>query len=258
MQHIAVGALTLYEIFAFFIIYSFLGWVTEVAFHAITMGKFVNRGFLNGPVCPVYGTGVVAILLILGEQISKPWLVFLVGVALPTAIEFLTGWILEKFFHNKWWDYSSRKLNVKGYICLEFSLLWGFAVLFVAEVLHPAVAWFAGLFGEIAGTVLVGVCTAALIADTVATVMQIAKLNRKFKELDEISLAMRKGSDFIGEKIAALTLKAEQGALHAKEALSEKYKSVREKMPERLLKAFPNLKKRIEKTEPEQEESNKE
>lgn len=67
MQHIMIGTLTLYEAFAYFFCYSFLGWVTEVAFHAVTQGKFVNRGFLNGPVCPIYGTGMVAVLLILGR-----------------------------------------------------------------------------------------------------------------------------------------------------------------------------------------------
>ena len=125
MQHILIGTLTLYEVFAYFFCYSFLGWVTEVAFHAVTQGKFVNRGFLNGPVCPIYGTGMVAVLLILGENISRAWLVFLVGVGLPTLIELITGWVLERFFHNKWWDYSSRRFNLKGYICLEFSILWG-------------------------------------------------------------------------------------------------------------------------------------
>lgn len=102
MKDIAVGALSLYEVFAFFFVYSFLGWVTEVAYHAITKGKFVNRGFLNGPVCPIYGTGVTVILLLLGDGIEKTWLVFLVGVGFPTLIELFTGWVLERFFHNKW------------------------------------------------------------------------------------------------------------------------------------------------------------
>lgn len=256
MQSIMIGTLTLYEAFAYFFIYSFLGWVTEVAFHAVTQGKFVNRGFLNGPVCPIYGTGVVVILLILGEWVNKPWLVFLVGVILPTLIELITGWALEKFFHNKWWDYSSRKFNFKGYICLEFSLLWGFAVLLVIDVLHPAVVWFAGLFGEIAGTVLVCVFSAFMLADLVITVLQVLKLNRKLEEIDDVARAMRKGSDYIGQKVADVTLIVEKGAVTAKNAVSdysERKKDERnkrrekaidaivEKMPKRLLKAFPQL-----------------
>ncbi|MDE5897101.1 MAG: putative ABC transporter permease, partial [Clostridia bacterium] len=248
MQHIMINTLTLYEVFAYFFLYSFLGWVSEVAFHAITAGKFVNRGFLNGPVCPIYGTGVVAILLILGKWIDTPWLVLLIGIALPTLIELITGWALETFFHNKWWDYSARKFNVKGYICLEFSLLWGIAVLAVTEVVHPAVTWFAGLFGEITGTVLVALCAAAMIADLTVTVLQVFKLNRKLSELDEVAKKMRVGSEFIGEKIANATLKAEAGVKAVKETLTEKREraldAVTEKMPARLLKAFPHLQSR--------------
>ena len=106
MYHIYLHTLTLYEVFAYFFIYSFLGWVCEVAFHAIKTGKFVNRGFLNGPVCPIYGAGVVVILLILGEYAEEMWAVFLVGIAVPTLLELVTGWLLETFFHDKWWDYS--------------------------------------------------------------------------------------------------------------------------------------------------------
>ena len=137
MQSIMLNTLSLYEVFAYFFLYSFLGWVSEVAFHAVKTGKFINRGFLNGPVCPIYGVGVTCILLMLGKGAEKAWLVFLVGIAFPTLIELITGWALETFFHNKWWDYSACKFNFKGYICLEFSLIWGLAVLLVIEVAHP-------------------------------------------------------------------------------------------------------------------------
>ena len=114
MYTIVLHTLTLYEIFAYFFLYSFLGWVSEVAFHAVKTGKFVNRGFLNGPVCPIYGAGVVLILLILGEYAQTMWAVFLVGVTVPTLLELVTGWLLETFFHDKWWDYSERRFNFKG------------------------------------------------------------------------------------------------------------------------------------------------
>lgn len=245
MTNVTVGVLSLYEVFAYFFLYSFLGWVAEVAFHAITAGKFVNRGFLNGPVCPIYGVGVVVILLILGPYVEKPWLVLLVGIALPTFIELVTGWALETFFHNKWWDYSSRKLNFKGYICLEFSILWGVAVLVVVDVVHPAVKWFAGLFGDIAGTVLVSVCLAALVADLVLTVLQVLNLNKRLKEIDDAAKAMRAGSELIGKGIAHATLAAEKEALKVKDSAKEAKERARDaiikKCPKRLLKAFPYL-----------------
>ena len=193
MQHIMVGVLTLYEVFAYFFLYSFLGWVTEVAFHAVTQGKFVNRGFLNGPVCPIYGTGMVAVLLILGEYVSRPWAVFLVGVALPTAIELVTGWVLERFFHNKWWDYSSRRFNLKGYICLEFSICGALpcCLRWRSFILPPC--------GSSACSVSSGercslsLCSALLLADQVITILQVLKLNRILGEIDRAAERMRKG-----------------------------------------------------------------
>ena len=246
MQLIMVGTLSLYEIFAYFFIYSFFGWIVEVAFHAVTTGKFINRGFLNGPVCLIYGVGVTAILLMLGELIEKAWVVALVGLAFPTFIELITGFVLDKLFHNKWWDYSDRKFNFKGYICLSFSLLWCMAVVVVIEVFHPAVKWFAALANEIVGTVLVCLCGAILIADMIITVLQILNLNKKLKEIDGIAKAMRIGSDFIGKGVANATLKAHDGVEHAKQKRNEAIDAVVKKMPKRLLKAFPRLASRTD------------
>lgn len=241
MQHVMLGTLSLYEIFAYFFIYSFLGWVVEVAFHAVTMGKFVNRGFLNGPVCPIYGVGVTAILLMLGDLVQKAWVVALVGLAFPTAIELVTGFVLDKLFHNKWWDYSDRKLNLKGYICAEFSLLWCLAVVFVIEIVHPLVKSFAMLFNETAGTVIVCIFGAIMIADAVITVLQILKLNRKLKEIDDIAKLMRVGSDLIGKGVSDATLKVENDINRLKTKREAAIDKVVRKMPKRLLKAFPKL-----------------
>ena len=259
MYTIVLHTLTLYEIFAYFFLYSFLGWMSEVAFHAVKTGKFVNRGFLNGPVCPIYGAGIVLILLILGEYAQTMWAVFLVGVTVPTLLELVTGWLLETFFHDKWWDYSERRFNFKGYICLEFALLWGLAAVFVIGVIHPAVKWFAMLFSELAGTVLVSAALAALAADCVVTVLQVVKLNQKLAEIDRIAKALRAGSDLIGKEVAAVTLAAQKGAEKVKDAVSEKREAWGEraaerrakakaridetvkKMPKRLLRAFPTL-----------------
>lgn len=245
MQNVMLGPLTLYEAFAYFFIYAFFGWIVEVAFHAITTGKFINRGFLNGPVCPIYGVGVTAILLMLGDLVEKPWVVALVGLAFPTAIELVTGWALDVLFHNKWWDYSDRKFNLKGYICLEFSLLWCLAVVAVIEVLHPAVKWFAGLASNTVGTVIVSVLLALLVADMIVTVLQVLKLNRKLKELDAVAEKMRIGSDFIGKHVADATIKVEGGIERVKAKREEAIDAIVKKMPERLLKAFPRLASRV-------------
>lgn len=243
-----MGKYTLYQLLAYFFAYAFLGWVAEVGFHAVTKGEFINRGFLNGPVCPIYGVGVVAVLLILGDLINKAWVVFLVGLILPTAIELVTGWILDKIFHNKWWDYSNCKFNLHGYICLSFSILWAIAVVFVICVVHPAVERLVNLVLDPWATVAVSVMLAVFAVDCVVTVLQLLKLNKKLKELDEVTKIMRFGSDKIGKGVAQVTLKAEEKALKLKDKASAHHEKVVDgivaKMPARLLNAFPTLKSR--------------
>ena len=116
---------TLEETLWLFLIYAFLGWCTEVAFAAVTRGKFVNRGMANGPICPIYGFGVLAVLFCLQPFRGNFFLLFLGSVVVTSLLELVTGWALEKFFHDKWWDYSNEPFNIKGYICLRFSILWG-------------------------------------------------------------------------------------------------------------------------------------
>ena len=93
-----------FQILWYFYIYGFLGWCSEVAFAAVAHGKFVNRGFVNGPICSIYGFGVMSVLLVLGPLKSSFWLLFGGSVLFTSAIEYLTGWVLEKVFHDKWWD----------------------------------------------------------------------------------------------------------------------------------------------------------
>ena len=124
-----ICGMTYFQICLYFLFYSFGGWVVEVIFHAVTLGKVINRGFLNGPVCPVYGFGVLSVFALLntlqsgGHQMSEG-MIFLFGIVLATAVELVAGWLLDVCFHARWWDYSNKPLNFHGYICLEFSLIW--------------------------------------------------------------------------------------------------------------------------------------
>ena len=107
---------TVYEYIWYLLIYACLGWCAEVAFAAVKTGKFVNRGFLNGPVCPIYGFGVCLVVFCLGPVQGNLVFLFLGAVVLTSAIEYATGYVLEKVYHEHWWDYSKRPLNIKGYI----------------------------------------------------------------------------------------------------------------------------------------------
>lgn len=190
-----------FQILWYFYIYGFLGWCSEVAFAAIAHGKFVNRGFVNGPICSIYGFGVMSVLLVLGPLKSSLWLLFGGSVLFTSAIEYLTGWVLEKVFHDKWWDYSKRPLNIKGYVCLEFSVLWGIACVFVVDVFQPLVAKVVDLIPKKLGWVLLGTFSALWIADNIITAMEIRKLPKKLHALQAIEDSLTAISDEIGEEI---------------------------------------------------------
>lgn len=123
----------------FFTIYSFLGWVIEVIYALADTKKFINRGFLFGPFCPIYGFGVVSLITLLQPFSFHPIILFF-GVALITSIiEYFTGFILDKIFQSHWWDYSQEKFNLNGYICLRFSLYWGIFGTFLFYFIHPRI-----------------------------------------------------------------------------------------------------------------------
>ena len=125
------------KLIMYFLIYSFLGWCLETIYGIAVLGHFVKRGFLLGPICPIYGFGAVIFILIFdglkGHNIKK----FIVSMLVFSVFEFLASWILELVFHQRWWDYSNEMFNIGGRICLSFSNLWGFAGIIFSNYLHP-------------------------------------------------------------------------------------------------------------------------
>lgn len=203
----------LYHALWVFFIYAFLGWCTEVSYAATKTGKFVNRGFLNGPWCPIYGFGVVIVLAFLEPLKSNLFVLFLGSVVLTSALEWLTGFLLEKLFAQRWWDYSNEPFNLSGYICLRFSLAWGFACLFVVKLLHPTVLLLIRLIPHLVGLILLGILGVVMAIDLAATVSAIAKLNRRLALIDEMAGRIREASNDFGEDLAERVLDAaEKGA----------------------------------------------
>ena len=198
--------MTLYAAVWYFMIYSFLGWVLEVVYHAVGQGLVVNRGFLNGPVCPIYGVGVILIFTLAelvyegGVEATQTIVLFAGGVVFATAVELFGGWALDKLFHARWWDYSNEPFNLHGYICLKFSLLWGLAIVFVVRVLHPFIAApSAAMIPEKYGWPVLAVLGAAYLADIIVTVAIIIGLNKRITELDDMRANMRTVSDNLSE-----------------------------------------------------------
>lgn len=212
------------------LVYSFLGWCCEVAFAAVRRGIFVNRGFLNGPVCPIYGFGVLIVLLVLEPVKENLALLFFGSMVLTSALEFFIGFIMEQFFHDKWWDYSENPFNIKGYICLEFSLVWGAACVLVVDVIHPIIFKLICAIPEKLSLWLMVFFTAALIADAIITLWSMLKLPKRLRAIDELEKAMTAVSDAIGEKVY-------EGVEHSKErseAFDEKHPELAERRKEAL------------------------
>ena len=200
----------LYQAAWIFLIYAFLGWCSEVAFAAVNKGKFVNRGFLNGPVCPIYGFGMLIVVTALWGLKGNLILLFLGSATLTTALEFVTGFVLEKFFHDKWWDYSDMPFNIKGYICLKFTVLWGLAATFIVGAVHRFVYMLIVKMPAVPGIILLSVFAAAFITDFVITVTELAKMPKKLGALLEAEKALRAISDKIGENISDTTIAAKE------------------------------------------------
>lgn len=211
----------LYRFLWIFFIYAFLGWCTEVSYAALVTGKFVNRGFLNGPWCPVYGFGVVIVLAGLTPLENNLLLLFLGSVVLTSALEWLTGFVLEKLFHQRWWDYSDQPFNLSGYICLRFSVAWGFACLFVVKLLHPTVLLLIRLIPRTLGTVLLALLGAVMAVDLAATVSTIVKLNRRLEQIDELAAKIKEASNEFGENLAERVLDAAERGADWKEDIDE-------------------------------------
>ncbi len=227
-----------------FIIYAFIGWITEVIYATVTRGKFVNRGFLNGPVCPIYGFGVLLVIGLLLQVKGNILLLFLGSVLLTSMLEWLTGWTLEKIFHHKWWDYSDSPFNLNGYICLKFSLMWGMACVLIINVIHPLIIDFVSLIDIKIGKIFLSIFLTFIIVDTIATVQAVLKLNKQLKRINEMALKIRNLSNDLGEKISEesiafmekrdeFKLSMEEQKNMVSELIDEKISSANDKIGER-------------------------
>lgn len=136
---------TFYNYTIYFMIYSFIGWLLEVLSKLIDEKKFVNRGFLLGPICPIYGYGVVLIILLIGCDDNDLLSIFLKSIFICSILEYATSYIMEKLFRARWWDYSTKRFNINGRICLETMLPFGFGATLVLYSVHPKIIYLVGL-----------------------------------------------------------------------------------------------------------------
>ena len=175
---------SLMEYVLYFFFYSFCGWLYESVLCSVAGGRIVNRGFLNGPICPVYGFGALLIVGCLSPIQDAPVpLLFIAGAALTCTLEYFTSYLMEKLFHARWWDYSARRFNIAGRVCLEGALIFGAFSVAMLRVFHPPVALFVHRMNETLVYALGGGLSALLAVDTAATSGHMLRLNGRLAEI---------------------------------------------------------------------------
>ena len=181
-----IAGISLYYIISWFFIYSFLGWAWESAYVSIKNKKFVNRGFINGPLCTIYGAGAVTIYLLLRPFEKNLALLYLGGVITATALEYVTGWIMETVFRTRWWDYSNKKFNLHGYISLASSLLWGAFSILLFKLLQPFVSWITSLYPQSIGEVILAVVSVLYGIDFGISAYTAFGLSKTFGKVEDM------------------------------------------------------------------------
>ena len=257
--------MSIYYSILYFFVYGFLGWCTEVIFAAFKQHRFVNRGFLNGPICPIYGVGVTLVIACLEAFQSNLLLLHISSVILVTVLEGVTGWALDKLFPNNCWDYSKLPFNIGGYVCLLFSLIWGVACVFIVYFVHPLIHQVLSLIPHTAGIALIAILGIALLSDIIVTTSAIVKFNQYLERLKHITDELHAISNQIGSELYQNVMhvldmqessrqKLDDVKLEVSEEirmqiveLKTRAQNLGEKVPKparRLLKAFPKLESR--------------
>ena len=203
--------------FLLFITYSFFGWLMEVICRLIQEKRFINRGFLIGPYCPIYGWGALAITILLKKYLDDPIALFFMSVIICSVIEYLTSYILEKKYHARWWDYSNKKYNINGRICLETLIPFGLLGMVISYFTNPIFfSWYSSL-SDIGLHIISGLLLLIFITDNIVSSRIVSAIK--------------------AEGIKAIKDNTEEITQFVKQKLREK-----SMLHRRLVNAFPNMK----------------
>lgn len=265
-----------YHIVHWFFIYSFFGWLMETCYVSILDKKIVNRGFVTGPFCTIYGFGALSVYFILRPFQNNILTLFIMGVIVTSILEYFTGWLMEIIFKTTWWDYSNYRYNIKGRICLFNSIIWGILTIALFLFIQPFVNYIVSFYSESNGKIFAFVIMSIYLVDFIVTsyyaINLKAKLNKMADIMDEFVsythlskvfetreevieyLESSKPIEFINEIRERLKQSIQINKENYKErilekfiVLNDKYYNVKSKsnmIQQRLLKAFPTLKVR--------------
>ncbi len=171
------------EWFLWLIAYSFIGWVYESLICSIGQLKFVNRGFLNGPICPVYGFGALAAIAFLYQKTDNLLILFVAGMLLTCTVEYFTAVLLEKLFHAKWWDYSHYRFNLQGRVSLLGAVVFGTLSVLLIKYVHPLVSGAIIQLQVWPKLILALILFTLILLDLYVTVRHLLLLNNRLKEI---------------------------------------------------------------------------
>lgn len=211
--------------FLYFFIYSVLGWIVECTFVSIKEKKIVNRGFLIGPYCPIYGYGSIGMILYLEPYKNNLLTVFILAVVICSILEYFTSYTMEKLFKTRWWDYSNKKFNLNGRICGENACLFGIGGVIVVYFIQPIIKYLTNKIRTNVLIIISSICFLVFATDTILSFKIMNKLKNTIT-----SLEVKDSTQEVSKMV--------------KEILIQKHKTFQK----RLLNAFPNinLKKLIE------------
>ncbi len=222
MWNLTVCGIDFYHLMNWLIIYSFFGWVWETCYVSVKSGKFVNRGFINGPLCTIYGFGAVSVYVILRPFSDNLLYLYLGGVVVATALEYVTAVLMESIFHTSWWDYSDNKYNFQGRICLGASLGWGAFTVILFKVLHPLVESIVILYPVYVGEIGICVIGVGYVVDFAFSAAAAFRIHEKLPVI-EAAMEQAKGEMLVKmhEKIASVGFAKEATLESVKERLGD-------------------------------------
>lgn len=208
----------------YFVFYSFVGWSMETVYCSILEKRFVPRGFLHGPICPIYGVGVLLMILFFKPLAGNILLFYLVSTLSMSAWEYFVGWFLEVTTHIKYWDYSMYRFNLKGRICLWVCLVWGVLSYVAIFWIHPPVEHLFSLLPPLARQISALVLAAVVLADAIATIRELALMTKMMGKLQqlggELQVQMALGKAELSDKLADMKTAVTDKMADAKEAMA--------------------------------------
>lgn len=225
------------NILTYFILYSFLGWVLESVFKTILQKKPVNSGFLNGPFCPIYGIGAIIMFVFLKGFKDNSILLFLIAFLILSIWEYIVGFLLEKIFKTKYWDYSDRKINIHGRVCLMNSIFWGILGVVYINYINPFMVQLLSLIDTKIVLYLDIILSVGLIIDCIISIISIVEIDSALKYIDELNYEIKSKLDEI--KIITKTIDKSKGSV---QSIIDELNKEKDKFVERLYKRIDRLK----------------